>query len=134
MSNDLLFTERVKDLMRKGLSEQQALQKLMASHVPGQIEKGNLDPSAQKNAINEDGSVSTVRSMSFEDDGKEVLVPTVGPDGQLLSDDEAKALYHKTGKHLGIFRTPEDADAYAQQLHEDEARRIGPVMKPVRSH
>jgi len=106
----------------------------MPSHVPGMVVPGNLDPATQKHAINPNGDISTVRTASFNFDGLEVLLPTVSPDGKLLSDREAVELYRKTGRHLGMFRTPDAADAYAQQLHEAEAQRIGPVMRPMPSH
>lgn len=86
----------------------------------GLVTKGNIDLSKRPEVRNQDGSVSTVRSMSFEADGKEVLVPTVSPDGRIMSNAEAMAEYRKTGKHLGIFDNPDDADAYAQALHKQQ--------------
>lgn len=63
--------------------------------------------------------------MSFEEDGREILIPTVSEDGRILSDDEAVKLYHRTGKHLGQFRSATEATAYAQQLHEQQAQEYG---------
>jgi hypothetical protein len=74
---------------------------------------------------NADGTISTVRSMSTNIDGREVLLPTVSDDGKILSDDDAIKLYRKTGKHLGMFRTPDEATAYAQRLHEEQANEYG---------
>jgi hypothetical protein len=88
---------------------------------------GNIDLHARPVVHNSDGSISTVRSMSFEDeDGKETLIPTVAADGsRILSNDEAVDQYRKTGQFLGKFNSPDDATAYAMQLHEDQAREYG---------
>lgn len=93
-----------------------------AGEFKGQVERGNIDLRTRPVVTNDDGTISTVRSMSFEEDGKEVLVPTVSPDGKLLSDDEAIDLYHRTGQFLGKFDNASNADAYAQALHEAQAR------------
>jgi hypothetical protein len=91
--------------------------------VPGLIQPGNIDLSARPHVALDDGSTATVRSMSFEQDGKEILIPTVSDSGQLLDDQQAINLYKQTGKHLGIFDSVKSADAYADQLHkqQDEA-------------
>lgn len=91
------------------------------SKPKGLLAAGNIDLTKRPIVKNPDGSTSTVRSMSFEEDGKEVLVPTVSDDGRILSDDEAIANYKKTGKHLGKFDNPSDATAYAKKLHDDYA-------------
>jgi hypothetical protein len=86
------------------------------------LEAGNVDLYNRPKVHNpKTGGTSTVFSKSWNIDGKEVLLPTVSDDGRMMSDDEAKAQYRKTGKHLGKFKNPADANAYAKQLHEDYA-------------
>jgi hypothetical protein len=79
--------------------------------------------------VNPDKSVSTTRSMSFNEDGKEILIPTV-VEGKSLTPDQAIERYHKTGEHLGIFDSPQNADAYAEALHQEQARRMQPQFQP----
>ncbi len=89
----------------------------------GMVEAGNIDLYNRPIVKNADGSISTVRSMSFHIDGREVLIPTVAEDGsRILSDEEAIEQYRRTGKHLGKFETPGDADNYARQLHKDQEK------------
>lgn len=87
------------------------------SNPQGMEQKGNINLNARPVVKNDNGTISTVLSSSFEIDGKEVLLPLVSDDGRIISAKEAQENYKKTGKHLGIFDTPANANAYAQELH-----------------
>lgn len=88
----------------------------------GLLEPGNIDLHARPRVVNPDGSISTVRSVSMNFGDGEVLVPTVSDDGRIMTEDEAAQQYIVSGRHLGKFDTPDNATAYAQQLHGDQER------------
>jgi hypothetical protein len=91
---------------------------------PGLLVPGTIDLANRPVVHNPDGTISTVRSIGTNIGGKETLLPTVY--GQsILNDDDAIRLYKMTGQHLGQFATPEASDAYAQKLHEEQAKMYG---------
>ena len=100
---------------------------------PGMIQTGNIDIANRPTVKLPDGRIATVRSASFNIDGKEVLLPTVSKDGKLWTDQEAVDNYRKTGENLGVFNSPEAADRYAQALHEQQDEMyVRPNEPPIK--
>lgn len=90
----------------------------------GMIEQGNIDLTNRPVVRNADGTVSTVRSISVEIDGQEVLIPTVSDEGRILSDEEAVQQYRRTGKHLGKFSSVKAANRHARRIHQEQERLV----------
>jgi hypothetical protein len=91
--------------------------------APGLEVPGNVNLHRRPAVQNPNGSVSTVRSMTFQDaDSRSVVVPSVIWGRGIVGPDEAFKHYQQTGEQLGIFDNPDDADAYARALHEQQAR------------
>lgn len=86
--------------------------------------QGNIDIHNRPVVHNKDGSISTVRTISIGTDQGEVLIPTV-VGGKVVSIAEAIRHYQQTGEHLGVFDSPDHATAYAQSLHNAQAREYG---------
>lgn len=83
---------------------------------------GNIDMNNRPVVHNPDGTISTVRSMSFGTDQGEVLVPTLSPTGQQLTPQQSVGRFRDTGQHLGIFPTPDMASLFAQYLSRNQGR------------
>ena len=96
-----------------------AWRKLHAMTEP--VKPGNIDLKKRPIVRNQDGSISTVRSISFNENGLEVVIPTVMDDGTVVSNKDAIDFYRKYGRHLGMFKTVEEANSFAESLHKDQA-------------
>ncbi|MFA5381861.1 MAG: hypothetical protein WC356_01760 [Candidatus Micrarchaeia archaeon] len=93
------------------------------SSPPSEV-PGNIDIYHRPQVKNPDGSISTVRSMSFNEEDLEVLIPTVSNDARIMNDQEAIDYYHNTGQFLGKFKSIEQANNYAEWLHNQQAALI----------
>lgn len=98
---------------------------LVPSEGEGMVEAGNINLADRPVVRNPDGSISTVKTISIEEDGAEVLIPTISDEGEALSEDDAIALYRKTGRHFGRFATIDAANRYAEQLHNQQDDMYG---------
>ncbi len=85
-------------------------------NYPNLIEPGNIDLLNRPVVKNKDGTSSTVSTMTIDEDGRGILLPTV-INGKHVSDGEAREHYQQTGEHMGIFKTEQDADEFDKSLH-----------------
>lgn len=99
---------------------EQSAMKMAVGNPDGLIAPGNIDLTKRPIVKNPDGSYSTVRSISVDQDGRSYLIPTVVGD-RVVSNDEAIKHFQQTGENLGQFKTWQQADAYAKQLHDQQA-------------
>jgi len=91
----------------------------------GLITSGNIDLAHRPIVKNDDGSISTVRSISIDVDGQVILIPTVSDDGRIMTDQEAVKQFRTSGKHLGVFDSEDAAGKYAVSLHDQQAAFYG---------
>jgi hypothetical protein len=99
--------------------EQQAAQEYADQDL---VEAGNIDLRRRPVVLFPNGKYATVRSASFNIDGVETVLPTIGPNGEEWTAEQAVEAYRKTGQHLGKFSSPKAADRYAQKLHREQDR------------
>lgn len=102
-----------------------------AARILGRYGAGNIDLYDRPQYRQPDGSLSTVNSISIGTDEGEVLIPTIGRDAKgnpvQWTDDEAIENFFNTGEYLGKFNTPEEADRYAELLHNQQESYYDPL-------
>lgn len=99
----------------------------------GMIEPGNIDTSKRRAVKLPGGDYGTVRSMGINDNGKEVLIPTIGPRGENWSgpkgEQRARDHYKTTGQHLGKFNSIAASDAAGKRLSQIQNNRLNKPRK-----
>lgn len=138
--SNMEFTATFEDVVAAGRKEMQRLTNnamserqrregslFMADPNPlGMVSPGNIDLTTRPKVANPDGGISTVHSMSYQNEkGQEVLIPTVSDEGKLMEPNEAIKYWETKGKNLGVFSNVKDVEAYAQKLHEQQAKFYG---------
>ena len=89
---------------------------------------GNIDLNSRPAIQNPDGPYSTVDSITIEEDGTYVNIPTVvwlDGEWQHVDENTAKEYYRQTGQYLGKYSTLDEAIAKAKQLSRDQATLYG---------
>lgn len=94
----------------------------------GRLIPGNLNLDNRPQVPNPEGGTSTVYSMGIGTPEGETLIPRVSHEGKILSPDEARDYFRKTGEHMGVYGTPEQSNKAAQQIHEQQAQMIQPAQ------
>ncbi len=87
-------------------------------NYPGMISPGNIDIANRPKLQNEDGSYSTMSTITIGVDGKTALIPTV-IDGIRYSNKEAIDYFKKTNESFGIFDSEQSANKYDEQMHKN---------------
>jgi hypothetical protein len=96
----------------------------------GMVKPGNLNLNKRPVVRNPDGSVSTVKSVSWGVGGREVLMPEV-VGNKVVGPRAALRNYQRTGQNLGTFTSPKAANVYAQGLHQSQAAKYAPVAQAL---
>ena len=95
-------------------------------------EAGNIDINHRQVYKNPDGKISTEKSETYgftDENGKEkyYVLPTI-IDGKDYSNDSDFVVNHflETGEHLGAFDNEDDANRYAEDLHQRQEQYYSP--------
>lgn len=92
----------------------------LSPETTGLLAPGNINLRTLPVIHNPDGTVSIARTLSIAKNGRQYLIPTVSDEGELLSDQDAITRFEQTGRHLGAFKTLQDATGYANRLHRQQ--------------
>ena len=119
-----LFTYKPEDWKQAPMNSPMLYSVYSKASMP--VEMGNINLYNRPQVRNEDGSISTVKSISIGigDDKhptKTALIPLVHPDGYVMKNAEAIDWFKKSKQHLGVFNDEESANKYAENLHEQQA-------------
>ena len=125
---DVRWNPYQKEFFKRNRTEELHDRDRFANNNDRPSELGNVDLN-NRPVLNNNGNISTVNSISFNDGQNEVLIPTIGRDSNgnpyQMSDEEAIDNYYRTGQHLGKFNSVKGANKFAQRLHNDQAKKYG---------
>lgn len=97
--------------------QQQVYQNALYAAKKLQTAPANIPDFAKYPVIKGAGGQLMPRTMVVPDGkGGGTVIPIIAPNGQVLSQQDAVANFHKTGKHLGSFKNMDAANAYAQSI------------------
>lgn len=91
---------------------------------------GNIDLDNRDVVVNDDGSISTEQSITIEEDGNYINIPTV-VDGKIVSDEDAVENYHNTGLHLGMYDNIDDALLSAENTHKRQEENYSDYIPDI---
>jgi hypothetical protein len=119
----------IQEAERRKLDDPEGLRRdLLGGAAPqGELEPGNIDLDKRPVVRNDDGTISTIKSMSINEDGREVLIPTIDENGKEMTEDEAIERYLGTGQHLGKFDSADNATAWAKSLSDRQGKAFRPA-------
>lgn len=103
----------------------------LPQEAPGLLTPGTIDIGARPEIYSDDGTVSTYKSISITENGREVLIPMIAPDGTDLNKKQAIERYRETGEHLGIFENREQANLYAKRVSEQPRKASNDKVKAL---
>lgn len=114
---------------RRKLDDPEGLRReLLGDRAPqGELEPGNIDLTQRPVMRNEDGSISTIKSIPINEDGREVLIPVIDETGKEMTEAEAIERYLGTGEHLGRFDSRDNATKWAKHLSERQGKAFMPA-------
>lgn len=91
--------------------------------APRPATPGNVDPTHVDAYVT--GDTVNAPPLVLVDTGNGVaLVSAMGTRGEVLSADDAAQRFERDGRHLGVFRSPEEAQRYAEMLAHQGFNRL----------
>lgn len=120
---------QIEEAKRRELDDPEGLRRdLLGADAPrGELEPGNINLGQRPVVRNADGTISTLKSISISEDGREVLIPTLDETGKEMTEAEAIERYLGTGEHLGKFDSRDNATHWGKQLSARQGRAFMPA-------
>lgn len=130
LEDDYVRGAVVQEAERRKLDDPEGLRRdLLGTSAPkGELEPGNIDLSNRPVVRNEDGTISTIKSIPITEEGREVLIPVIDENGKEMTEAEAIERYLGTGQHLGKFDNRDNAGNWAKHLSDRQRKSFMPAQ------